>query len=202
MPRQTRDRPVQKRSQDTVNGIIDATARVLTARGYAALTTNHVAKEAGVSVGTLYRYFSDKAELVEALRDRTVSAVTATLTESMSLSVKLDPKEGFREVVGTLVSAIEANHAVMRALLSEAPLGVYSNVFPEIERSLGHFARLLLAIVRPDLSQEDGDAMIYVGMAVFATACFRIAIDPPPYLDKTRMIDEAAELLAPAFAPR
>ncbi|WP_067521088.1 TetR/AcrR family transcriptional regulator [Nocardia uniformis] len=203
MPRPKRIRPVQQRSRDTTATLIDATARVLTAHGYAHLTTNHVAREAGVSVGTLYRYFADKAELVEAVRDRTATEITATLTAAMSASVSdnLEPVDGFRHLTATMVEAIETHRGVVRALLSEAPLGLYSNVFPEIEQTLGHFGRLLITIVRPDLTREQRESMVYIGMAVFATACFRIAIDPPPYIDKPWVIDQAARLLAPALTP-
>ena len=39
-------------------------------RGYAKTTTNHVARVAGVSIGSLYQYFSNKDELVLAIINR------------------------------------------------------------------------------------------------------------------------------------
>jgi AcrR family transcriptional regulator len=50
-----RKSPTQQRSRATVDAIVDATARVLVRDGYDALSTNRVAKEAGVSVGSLYQ---------------------------------------------------------------------------------------------------------------------------------------------------
>jgi AcrR family transcriptional regulator len=79
-----RKRPVQKRSQATVDAILKATLQVLDGFGLQKLTTIRVAERAGVSVGTLYQYFPNKAALVAALqaRDRKrmlagLSAVTA-----------------------------------------------------------------------------------------------------------------------------
>jgi AcrR family transcriptional regulator len=64
-----RRRPVQTRSKQTVERILDAAAHVFGERGYAG-TTNHVAERAGVSIGSLYQYFPDKDALLVALHDR------------------------------------------------------------------------------------------------------------------------------------
>ncbi len=50
--------------------ILVAAARVLLKQGPVSLSTNRVAKVAGVSVGSLYQYFSDKRGLFEALAAR------------------------------------------------------------------------------------------------------------------------------------
>ena len=56
-----RKRPRQARARATVEAVLEATSQVLIEYGYARLTTTRVAKRAGVSVGTLYQYFSGKA---------------------------------------------------------------------------------------------------------------------------------------------
>ncbi len=67
-----RKKPVQARSQTTVDGILVAAAEILARTGYDRFTTNHVARAAGVSVGSLYQYFPSKEALVAALLDRHV----------------------------------------------------------------------------------------------------------------------------------
>ena len=54
----------------TVQAIYDATIQVLLKSGQDRLTTVHVAKRAGVSVGTLYQYFPNKQALLLALLER------------------------------------------------------------------------------------------------------------------------------------
>lgn len=76
--------PRQARSRATVEYLLEAAAQVFDARGYAA-TTNEIAARAGVSIGTLYQYFTDKDALLLALaerhleqaRDRLLDAVAA-----------------------------------------------------------------------------------------------------------------------------
>lgn len=70
----TRRRPVQARSRQTVERILDAAAHVFGERGYAG-TTNHVAERAGISIGSLYQYFPDKDALLVALHDRHLDEV-------------------------------------------------------------------------------------------------------------------------------
>ena len=72
-----RKAPSQGRAVATVDAILGATARILVTRGYAALTTNHVAKRAGVSIGTLYEWFPGKEALVAGLIDRHLARVSA-----------------------------------------------------------------------------------------------------------------------------
>ena len=70
-----RKRPLQARSQDTVEAIVEATARILESRGHAGFTTNAVAQRAGVSIGTLYQYFPNKEAVIGALIARETSAL-------------------------------------------------------------------------------------------------------------------------------
>ncbi|MCK0153391.1 TetR/AcrR family transcriptional regulator [Alcanivorax sp. S6407] len=79
--------PRQQRSREMVARIIDAVGEVLAERGLDNMTTNHVADAAGVSIGSLYQYFSDKDELVEALLESLSKRVTRDFHQQ---SVKLN----------------------------------------------------------------------------------------------------------------
>jgi len=65
-----RKSPHQRRARQTVDAIIEATARILVKRGWAETNTNIVARQAGVSVGSLYQYFPNKESLIVALNRR------------------------------------------------------------------------------------------------------------------------------------
>ena len=66
----TRSVPQQTRSQERVDSILDTAADLFTEIGYEASTTNAIAERAGISIGTLYRYFSDKDAILRALAAR------------------------------------------------------------------------------------------------------------------------------------
>ncbi|MGI0494577.1 TetR/AcrR family transcriptional regulator [Alkalinema pantanalense CENA528] len=65
-----RRKPHQARSQERVNRILDVAEALFVAQGYAATTTNEIAKQAQVPIGSLYQFFSDKKAIVQALTVR------------------------------------------------------------------------------------------------------------------------------------
>lgn len=69
-----RKTPRQRRAQTSVDCVLEAAAQVLEAYGENGFNTNAVAERAGVSIGTLYRYFSDKQSILEALASQEVEA--------------------------------------------------------------------------------------------------------------------------------
>src|SRR5579864_7422098 len=79
-----RNKPRQERSGATVDAILQATARVLRRDGYDKLSTNRVAVEAGVSIGSLYQYFPNKEALVAALIDKHRNAMMSVFYERMA----------------------------------------------------------------------------------------------------------------------
>src|SRR5690242_13473336 len=65
-----RKKPTQARSAATVEALVTATARILVREGYDRASTNKIAREAGVSIGSLYQYYPSKEALVAALIER------------------------------------------------------------------------------------------------------------------------------------
>lgn len=65
-----RRRPVQRRSLERFERMLDACAQLLDEVGYDELTTSQVAKRAGVPIGTLYQFFEGKQALTRALARR------------------------------------------------------------------------------------------------------------------------------------
>src|SRR6187551_361893 len=70
-----RKRPLQTRSQATVDTVFQATIQVLLSEGSERLTTTRVAERAGVSVGTLYQYYPNKQALLHAVLQRHLTRV-------------------------------------------------------------------------------------------------------------------------------
>jgi AcrR family transcriptional regulator len=78
--------PVQARSNLRLAALLDAAATLIQRHGYEELTTAAVAKQAGASIGTVYRYFEDRIVLLKALAtrnfERTVIAFRSVFTEA------------------------------------------------------------------------------------------------------------------------
>lgn len=75
-----RKTPAQSRSRASVEVVLEAAVQLLEADGERGFNTNAVAERAGVSIGTLYRYFPDKQAILVALARREMEAVNATMS--------------------------------------------------------------------------------------------------------------------------
>lgn len=62
--------PKQARSKQTKEKIVQAAIKLFQERGYEKSTSNDIASEAGVSVGSFYVYFTDKRQLLLTIFDR------------------------------------------------------------------------------------------------------------------------------------
>ena len=80
-----RKSPVQRRSAQTVEAVLEAAARILETRGLAACTTNAVAERAGVSIGSLYQYFPNRDALTVALIERETAQLMADVASASML---------------------------------------------------------------------------------------------------------------------
>lgn len=110
--------PRQPRARLTRDAIIEAAAHLLATRGWEASTTNHIAERAGVSIGSLYKYFPNKpsilAEVARRRIDAEVGALAATLERQEG-----DPAGMPAAMVVATADRYAANAALDTALLEQ-----------------------------------------------------------------------------------
>jgi AcrR family transcriptional regulator len=98
-PKTSRRQPRQARSRNTVEVLLEAAARVFRREGWRA-TTNRIAAEAGVSVGSLYEYFPDKQALLAGLAERHLAVA------ERSIAAALSGAQSMRALLGALQAAV------------------------------------------------------------------------------------------------
>ncbi|ARP69469.1 TetR/AcrR family transcriptional regulator [Streptomyces pluripotens] len=76
--------PVQRRSAERLTRILDACAELLDEVGYDDLSTRTVALRAGVPIGSVYRFFGNKREMVDALAQRNLERYTERVTRRLA----------------------------------------------------------------------------------------------------------------------
>lgn len=74
-------KPIQQRSQQMVDKLLNATSQAITLYGIQGLTTGKVADLAEVSIGSLYQYFANKEELLSALIDHNTQLIISDLRQ-------------------------------------------------------------------------------------------------------------------------
>ncbi len=110
-----RKTPKQARSEASFEAIVEAAARILAEGGPRALTTNRVARRAGVSVGSLYQYFPNKLSIVRALLERELARAESLRPRQLD-DPACSTARRMRAAVDWQLDLHAANPALSRAL--------------------------------------------------------------------------------------
>ena len=170
-----RNRPRQARSAARVELLLDVAEQVFEEVGYDATTTNLVAARAGVPVGTLYRWFPDKAALAEALADRYLERLLVLYGE---LLTGIDPAERIGEFLRRVMHRFieeTAEHRALPALLVSAMVpGGRSSAGERLRDGLeGHIQGLIelrVPGIPADLRDRTAEVVVTLAHLVIAEA--------------------------------
>lgn len=161
----SRKLPKQMRSAELVASILTAAAQVLEKEGAARFTTARVAEKAGVSIGSLYQYFPNKAAILFQLQNDEWRQTTEMLQNLLGDPQK-PPLDRLRALVYAFIRS-ECEEAEMRVALNDAaPLYRDAPEAREIRSSSNQTVREYLREVLPTATE---DTRVLVGDLIMAT---------------------------------
>lgn len=114
----SRKQPQQARSTELVAAILQAAVQVLAKEGATRFTTARVAEKAGVSVGSVYQYFPNKAAILFRLQSDEWQQTTQMLRDILD-KTDIAPLERLRTLVHAFIHS-ECEEAQMRVALNDA----------------------------------------------------------------------------------
>ena len=114
----SRKQPKQARSTDLVATILEAAVQVLAKEGAQRFTAARVAEKAGVSVGSLYQYFPNKAAILFRLQSDEWRQ-THELLRGILEDTNKPPLERLRSLVHAFIRS-ECEEAAIRGALDDA----------------------------------------------------------------------------------
>jgi AcrR family transcriptional regulator len=190
-----RKKPRQVRSQQTVDVLLEATARVLVKTGYDRASTNRIAEEAGVSVGSLYQYYPNKEALVAALIERHSGQIRALVLEQMGRVACAPLPEAVRVVVAAVFEAHLLDPKLHQTLHEQVPrvgrLARLLDDMREVERALV----LFFEARRCELAPRDLTAAAHVVVAATEAALHGAALHGRPDLDPKAVEGALVEMI-------
>ena len=147
----------RQRGLARIEQLLDAAAVVFARRGYDGATTNAIAAEAGVSPGSLYQFFRDKADLAAALGQRYAEALDRAHAEALASfeATKAPLPEVVAQILDPMIAFKEA-HGAYAALFTRAALP--ESLAEPVARSEAGFNERIVALLRarnPKLARED-----------------------------------------------
>jgi AcrR family transcriptional regulator len=118
--------PMQDRALKTRAALLAATEQLVAEEGTEAVTTTRVAAAAGVSVGTLYRYFADREALLLSAYDSTVARIVASCAAALiALPADTAMEDAARTLLGIYLDTAEAipsHSGLLKAMRSIRPV--------------------------------------------------------------------------------
>ncbi|MGX1776993.1 TetR/AcrR family transcriptional regulator [Nocardia brasiliensis] len=116
-----RKQPRQYRAELTRQRILTAAARVFGEHGYAAGTTNRIAEQAEISIGSLYQYYPNKDAILVELMTRHLDAGAATVERLRNERLP----DSLAETMRVFVRAAIENHLddpqLLRVMMEQTP---------------------------------------------------------------------------------
>lgn len=165
-------------AEETRARILDATLRVM-AGGIATVSVPDVAREAGVSVATVYRHFRTKRALLAAVYPHIASRA------GIGQVVAPESVEGFREMVRSIFDRLHSMGEEARvAMTSPAAEEARSTQMP----ARWAMSRRFVATVMPAAPEADRDRLARVLIILASSSAMRLWLD-----HLASSVDEAAD---------
>lgn len=190
-----RKSPQQARSREMVERIIAAGREVLVRDGYDAFSTNRVATAADVSPGSLYQYFPDKAAILDVVIDRYWTEVAESVAASLADRIGDFGPGMVRATADALLTALEADRAVLRVVAEELPIHRNRDRRAALERRVRELATTYLA-ARPAASRRPSPAVAaWVVVLAVENLALRWVLDQPAAVSREDLLDEMVALV-------
>jgi AcrR family transcriptional regulator len=198
-----RKAPKQERSRQTYQIILNGATAIIRRDGLKKLSTNRVAEESKVSIGSLYQYFPSKQAIIAALIDQVLDAELARVT---TLIEGLSPDVGPRKVARTFFFQYyrlnDDDDLALRKTLVEA--------VPNVERAgtamqfHSKMAEMIITYFRKSfqIANETTPAELFVIQYLLKAVTLSSVDDQLKELEKEKLIDEWAEVLLNIFKVR
>ncbi|MYT72856.1 TetR family transcriptional regulator [Streptomyces sp. SID8367] len=190
-PTPLRRTPVQQRSAERLSRILDACADLLDEVGYEQLSTRAVAGAAEVPIGSVYRFFTNKRAMVDALAQRNLERYAERVTGRLGTI----PADDWRAAM----DAILDEYLAMKRTAPGFSLVDFGTQIPVGDPDSAPNLRVadtLTDLLAPHLGRTPDDALrrTFLVAVEAADALVRLAFRLDPAGDP-RIITETRELL-------
>jgi AcrR family transcriptional regulator len=150
-----RRQPTQARSRETVDKILAAAIKVVEKIGYNDTTTNHIAREAQLSVGSVYQYFPSKEAIFLALWDQQIQAEYSDVSTEFEELKKLPLEEFFLLTADRHIEAFANNTRLKLELLTIIPKFADDYKILDVRNTFAKLIEGVLEAHRDEIEVED-----------------------------------------------
>jgi AcrR family transcriptional regulator len=137
--------PKQSRGLKRVDHILRSAEALFAEVGFENSTTNAIAVRAGVSIGSLYQFFSSKEAILEAMASRYLSQTRVALEEVLSYDQSTDLGELLTKLLEMLIRQQEQRPYFLQCLGHSRPSSALTPPVLELNVATSRLVEVLLS---------------------------------------------------------
>lgn len=154
-------------------------------------STNRIAETAGVSIGSLYQYFSSKEAVLAALLDRHEARMLRVISSHLVDLDQEDLPALARTLVGAVLDAHKVEPGLHRVLLEQ---GI--NKGPRaVDRAIQDLIKNALLRRRSEVQIGDVEVGAFLLVAAVEAVCHQAVHDRPELLKRESLLDEVTDMV-------
>jgi AcrR family transcriptional regulator len=179
-----------------VRAILEATVQILDREGLDAATTTRVAEVAGVSIGSLYQYFSHRDAILKALQDREFERTLAFMQRVLA-DGNLDeaPEKMVRAVLRGLAELYMASPGLHRVLAIEGLRVARAERVHAFDLRVIEVVRHFLSATKAPILRRNVEAAAFLVYQSVRANMLAYLLERPPGLDAEGLIEELTNLV-------
>lgn len=187
--------PKQRRSRERKQRIMDSALSLFSEKGLKGTSSNEIAREAGVSIGTFYSYFEDKRSLfLEILEQHLDNFITGIYSLQRDDSITM--KENIKGHIVKAFTVFDMHASFHKeALVMKFTDPQVRRLFEEVEKKQLVLITTLLGYYRKDDSPKDLEAMAKVIHSAVENVAHYVKFLESSF-EQGRLIDELTEMIA------
>ena len=188
--KRVRKRPTQSRSRAMVELILQTTQIVLREEGYEAVTTNRIAERAGISVGSVYQYFPDKAAIVVELQRRHHGQLTGIMAAAFAEAAALNLADATRCLVRAALDAHYLDPTLHKVLADVVPSVINRPTRQAAQKGIEAQLCIWLSRHVDDIRVSDIALAAFIIRNLVESVTHAAVIDPPEVGAKVDIIED------------
>lgn len=189
-----RNYPQQDRARESLEKILDAAERLLEELGPERTTTRQIADRAGLSIGSLYRFFPDKSAIIRELVRRFISDmgnVPASLGAEIG-ELSVDEIEPIIRMMIERSLALNLKHPAWRSVRTWRYPDTGELVNASVRKAETAMVSAMLQALPVAIAPQTADFIAHVSL-IASWPLLNLALDEPDRTDE--IIDEAVFLI-------
>lgn len=190
-----RMQPQQRRAEETIERIKAAMIELVMAEGYAAISTNRIARHAGVNIASLYRYFPNRASIAMALYEEAAAELAQLTHQHLIGHIDTPLRTVLDQLLRAMLDFLDKKQIILMRLVDEVPELRESVQALELENLARNSSRIFLRHHIGAIDEASLDCKLFFVQHFAMGLIRRYVTERPVQVSRERFLSELGTLI-------